>query len=127
MMVENIIIEPTSTSKRFIIYGSKRLNTGGKQGVLYLVDFSNFHERECKGLEQAGTVDSDYEKWSPTDGRYGDQCLLGHRLELTRRKRSAQCYNPVKHEKIITRYNCPCTEIDYECDYGYKRSAINSI
>ena len=45
MEVVNIIVEPETTSQRFIVYGARKNPVDGSpQGVLVHVDFSNLHE-----------------------------------------------------------------------------------
>lgn len=46
---------------------------------------------------------------------------MGHVTQYTRRKGDATCFNPAKLEKHHRTKNCPCTERDYECDFGYMR------
>lgn len=88
LMVENIIIEPNSISQQFMVYGSyvSEKNTTDKEvktssdgrAFLTYVDFSSLHEPQCKGADNAGDSNSDYELWSPNDGRHGDEkCFLG--------------------------------------------------
>ena len=116
--IENIVIEPQATSQVFVMYGTR-----GEQGVLFQADFSNLHEPQCKGVEAAGDPSSDYELWSPSDGRPdGSKCLLGHQVRYTRRRRAAACFNGEEYERSEFRKTCPCAEEDYECDYGYERS-----
>ena len=75
-------------------------------------------------MERAGAPSSDYELWSPSDGRAdGNKCLLGHQVRYTRRRRAAQCFNGQQYERAEFRKNCPCAEEDYECDFGYERSS----
>ena len=90
-------------------------------GVLVYLDFAELHERQCLGLDAADSQQSDYERWSPHDGRLAGKCLLGHRTEYTRRKRESQCFNPEALERVEVKENCECTEEDFECDYGYMR------
>jgi hypothetical protein len=119
--VENIVIEPQSTSQVFVMYGTR-----GEQGVVFQMDYSNLHEPQCKGVEQAGDPSSDYELWSPSDGRAdaaeSGKCLLGHQVRYTRRRRAAACFNGEQYERSEFRKTCPCVDDDYECDYGYERS-----
>lgn len=80
--VENIIIEPNSISQQFMVYGTyAEVNESpdgsseierGNQAFLVYVDFSQLHEPQCKGIESAGAPDSDYELWTPHDGRFGE-------------------------------------------------------
>ncbi len=121
MEVVNIIIEPDAVSQRFVVYGARSDSNGGYEGVLVHLDFSNLHMRSCKGLDNVGSSDSDYEFWSPSDGRIGDQCFLGHKVQYTRRKRKSQCFNGVRIEKPKQIGDCACVDLDYECDFGYKR------
>ena len=118
--IENIVIEPQATSQVFVMYGSR-----GEQGMLYQLDFRSMHENQCKGVENAGDPSSDYELWTPSDGRMGAKCLLGHQVRYTRRRRASTCYNSQEYERVEFRKNCACAEEDYECDFGYERSSDN--
>ena len=113
--VENIVIEPTATSQKFIVYGEKE----GK-GKVVAVDFSTFHEPLCKNPERAGKSDSDYEIWTPNTGN-SNSCLMGHKTQYVRRKQEAECYNGEEFERPVFVKNCECTEEDYECDFGFYR------
>jgi len=118
IQVENIIIEPEAVSTHFVVYGWQ----DDSVGVMIYIDFAELHEmRTCSGHDAADSASSDYETWSPSDGRLGGKCLMGHRVSYTRRKRASQCFNPEDHEREQFIENCPCTAEDFECDYGYKR------
>lgn len=85
---------------------------------------SNLHEPRCKGIDMAGDPSSDYELWSPSDGRPdGSKCLLGHQVRYTRRRRAAACFNGEEYERSEFRKTCPCADEDYECEFGYERSS----
>lgn len=116
LQIENIIIEPEATSLQFVVYGWQE-----DSGVLIFLDFAELHQRVCQGHDAPDSAASDYEVWSPSDGRLGGKCLMGHRVSYTRRKRSSQCFNPEKHERAVGFEHCPCTAEDYECDEGYYR------
>jgi len=119
--ISNIIIEPTSTSQHFIVYGETASNKGVKKGVVIALDFTSLHEPQCRNPDSPDQPDSDYEKWTPNDGRAGSQCLLGRKVIYFRRKREAMCYNGLNFERKIVIENCACTEDDYECDVGFER------
>jgi len=119
--VVNIIIEPEATSQRFVVYGARQTEEGKTEGVLVYVDFANLHERPCRGAHEAGSADSDYEHWTPSDGRHGEECFMGHEIMYTRRKRSSSCFNGIAFERPRKVHDCQCTEQDYECDIGYTR------
>lgn len=115
MLVDNIITEPTVVSQTFIIYGRR-----GGDGVFVHVDFSSLHERQCVGYDAPGTRDSDYEFWSPHDS-LESECLLGRQTFYVRRRRDRECFNGVEYERSEVRRNCACTELDFECDFGFER------
>ena len=59
----------------------------GNQAFLVYVDFSQLHEPQCKGADSPGTDTSDYELWTPHDGRFGEaKCFLGMHKTFVRRK-----------------------------------------
>lgn len=134
-MIENIIIEPNSVSQQFMVYGSyaydkaaaedddEPLQAGKtERAFLTYIDLSQLHQAQCKGADNPGADGSDYELWTPNDGRHGDnKCFLGQTVSYIRRKQDAKCYNGEDHEPIVQRYPCTCTEADFECDIGYHR------
>ena len=54
--VQNIIIEPTSTSNVFLVYGS--MPGASDRGVIVYTNFAELHERECKGADKPGKRDA---------------------------------------------------------------------
>lgn len=118
--IKNIIIEPTSTSQHFIVYGDTQTRKGEKKGVVIGLDFTGLHEPQCRNPDSPDTEYSDYEKWTPSDAK-GNECLLGRKVTYIRRKRDAKCFNGLQFEKRTWVQNCECTEDDYECDVGYRR------
>lgn len=45
----------------------------------------DLHQRVCKGIDSAGSLESDYEIWSPS-GLTNTDCLLGKKVKYIRRK-----------------------------------------
>ena len=124
--ITNVIIEPTSTSQHFVVYGLTTKN-GVKKGVLIGLDFTGLHEPQCRNPDSPDTQGSDYEKWTPNDGRAGHDCLLGRKIIYVRRKQEVQCFNGLQFERKTIVENCPCTEEDFECDVGYTRIGGDQI
>jgi hypothetical protein len=122
IFIRNIIIEPTSTSQHFIVYGETQNKKGERKGVVIGIDFTSLHEPQCRNPDNPDTAESDYEKWTPNDGRGGKECLLGRKVTYVRRKQNAECYNGLDYERKVVVENCQCTESDYECDVGYERA-----
>jgi hypothetical protein len=120
--VDNIIIEPTNTAEKFIVYGRKTTKGEDKSagGVIIYVDFFPLHERYCVLPDQPDTEESDYETWSP-NGKITPNCLLGRKTSYIRKKRDSKCFNDEKFEKWNFIEFCTCSEEDWECDYGYFR------
>lgn len=121
MEVTNIMIEPDATSQIFILYGTKMNDKQQEMGVIVSLDFTGLHEPQCKGADKPDTPESDYEIWTPYDGRHGEECLMGRKIQYHRRKRESECFNGEPFERGIYTQHCQCTEEDYECDYGFFR------
>ena len=123
IMVENIITDPTSSTTKLLMYGTR----GGDAGVVFHMDFAALKQPACKGLWAADTTSSDFETWSPTaGGRYVsgasmDGCLLGKQTQFTRRKQSSECFNSEKFEHPVEKRHCECTRADFECEMGFIR------
>ncbi|KAM3143555.1 hypothetical protein pb186bvf_004317 [Paramecium bursaria] len=117
---------------RFLIYGiqdAKQLleiddiTQSSLRGVMLNVNIRDIAVRECKGYDEPGDDDSDYEYWSPTNYA-GERCIYGQRLKQIRRKRNAACFNAQKYQ-FQSIETCPCTQEDWECDVGYYRNIEN--
>ena len=110
IVVENIMIEPSAGSQKFIVIGFYPTTY---EGVVVHLDFSGLHTRPCGN--PFFSQNSDFEKWSPYDGRHGANCLLGRHITYTRRRRDAKCYLETPLPSPYTSH-CSCTDQDYECD-----------
>ena len=124
IMVENIVTDPTSSTTKLLMYGSR----GGDSGVLFHLDFSSLNQPRCKGLWAADTSSSDFETWSPSaggrftvSGASGDGCLLGKQVQYTRRKQSSECFNEEAFQHPVDKRSCECTRADFECEMGFLR------
>jgi hypothetical protein len=85
------------------------------------------HEPQCKNPDEPDSSTSDYELWSPNDGRSGSKCLMGHVLTFVRKKRENECYNGEKFERELFVEDCVCTAHDYECDLNYYRDTKSNV
>ena len=118
-LIKNIIIEPNSISNNFIIYGIKN-GKSLKKGIVIGINFNNYYDN-CKLPNEPNNPLSDYEIWSINNE---SNCLLGHKIQIIRRKRERKCLNSEKFIRKIIKENCKCTENDYQCDMGYERREI---
>jgi hypothetical protein len=118
--VKNILISSSGSSQQFIIHGETHSIKGETRGFILGVDFSQINEQRCRNPDTPDTPQSDYETWTPNDGRLGHNCLLGAKTIYIRRKQNVQCFNG-DFEKRIFVEKCKCTQEDYECDVGFHR------
>jgi hypothetical protein len=113
--IDNIIVEPRPAGQVFLVYGRSE-----DAGVIVQVDFRDLHERVCSGVDAPNSAASDYEEWSPSDGR-SKSCLLGHTITYVRRKRDHACYHAEDHAPRRSYEHCACTDANFECDFGFRR------
>ena len=113
--VDNIIVDPHATGMVFLVYGRAE-----DAGFVLQLDFSQLHERACGGVDAPNSAASDFEEWSPSDGR-SKSCLLGHTITYVRRKRDHACYHAEDHAPTRSYEHCACTDANFECDFGFKR------
>ncbi|CAO1625062.1 unnamed protein product [Jaminaea pallidilutea] len=110
---------PDSTSLKFLLIGTQARKDAGSSSSRHIaafLDFATLNKRKCS--------DRDFEKWYAQGDAAGpgggSKCLMGHKQWYKRRKADADCIvgdkftDPVGHEDP-----CPCTDDDYECDFGY--------
>ena len=124
IMVENIITDPSSSTTKLMMYGTR----GGDSGVLFHLDFTSLNQPSCKGLWAADTSSSDFETWSPSaggrftvSGSSSDGCLMGKQTVYTRRKQTSECFNSEQFQHPVEKRNCECTRADFECEIGFIR------
>ncbi|PWN28461.1 Oligoxyloglucan reducing end-specific cellobiohydrolase [Jaminaea rosea] len=105
---------PDSTSLKFLLIGTQNRKDAGSQPrhVSVFLDFATVGKRACG--------EKDFEKWYAEGGE--TKCLMGHKQWFKRRKADADCFVKDKfHDPVGREDPCPCTEEDYECDFGYAR------
>ena len=116
-------MEPNNKASSFILYGNYfDKKKGTLEGIVIPLDFSDIHERFCKGSNDLDSKDSDYEDWVPA-WYHSSKCILGKKVRYIRRKRASKCFNgPSFNNKIEYEY-CDCEEEDWECDFGFYKPA----
>jgi len=127
MNVSNILTEMNAMSTNFVIFGTRETSQPDVlRGVLFHVDLETVGLPVCKGLYAAdqGSLqqESDYELWTPSDGKSEERCLLGRQAQYKRRKQLAECLNDKDLTWPITTKNCTCSQEDFECESGFVRS-----
>jgi hypothetical protein len=115
--VTNLLTEPASTSRRFILLGS----VSGGNYAAYRIDFDNIEQRQCK-LNMNNNDESDFAPWTPKDQE--NSCLFGHVMRYYRRKPERQCFIGHEYEPIKQlANNCTCLKTDFECAYNFVRQS----
>ncbi|KRX11219.1 hypothetical protein PPERSA_07744 [Pseudocohnilembus persalinus] len=119
--IRAIMNENSSTSLKFLIFSTRQLDQDRKPfQLIFTLDLSTIHQRECQGHDNVNSVNSDYEIWTP---HYFNPsgCVLGQKISYIRKIPGKQCYNPIKiSQEHKTEETCACTEQDWECDRGYE-------
>jgi hypothetical protein len=112
--ISELTTVPDSTSLKFLVTGISP-SLGGNWYTL-TIDFADLHERKCGS--------GDMETWYARKDESGKpMCLMGHTQHFQRRKADADCFvqNEFKEELPISE-TCECTDLDYECDWNFRRS-----
>ncbi|UKK00004.2 sortilin [Theileria orientalis] len=121
LSVNNIVIEPTSSSLEFLLYGNRN-----GIGVVFHLDFTTLNQPACKGIWSINSSSSDYETWTPKD-MSGNECLLGKKVTYKRRKQSSECFNGKDFKRSVDKELCQCTKQDYECEVGFTRGIGSDV
>ncbi|CDS81921.1 related to VPS10 domain-containing receptor SorCS1 precursor [Sporisorium scitamineum] len=111
---------PDSTSLKFLLVGSQTRSQAGSndRNVAVFLDFAEMKKRKC--------TERDMEKWYVQAAAEGS-CLMGHKQWYKRRKPDADCFIQDKfHDPEGKEDPCPCTDADYECDFGFARDTQGS-
>ncbi|KAI8319582.1 Oligoxyloglucan reducing end-specific cellobiohydrolase [Martensiomyces pterosporus] len=127
MRVEFLTTTPDSTSRSFVLYGTK---DGGRKGVVVGLSFAGVQPRICHfdPLDEANHKNKDdFELFSPKPIGHGDSddgCILGRKVQYYRRIADRQCYvgdefRPARYVSSV----CECTEKDYECNFNFVRAS----
>ncbi|KAJ3573829.1 hypothetical protein NP233_g2168 [Leucocoprinus birnbaumii] len=116
--VMSLVTVPEDNSRRFILFG-RRLRLPGSIAVH--LDFSSLTMRKCV-LNDQNPNNDDFELWGPSIERE-ERCLFGRQTLYHRRARSANCIvgNTKLEDKFVK--NCPCANVDFECEFNHVRNA----
>jgi hypothetical protein len=115
MRARELTTVPDSTSLKFVLYGSRKKEGGGREYVMTHIDFAELGLGKCK--------DSAFEEWNARvddDGK--GTCVMGHKQIFRRRKWDADCFVPEDYNEPLPKFEpCECDEVrDYECDFNFE-------
>ncbi|KAI5120439.1 hypothetical protein M0805_009901 [Coniferiporia weirii] len=106
-------------SEKFLLSGylprSNQTGPESTEAVIVYLDFTPLRKLEC--------TSEDFEKWYIHDSS-GRGCFMGEKRWYYRRKADSSCFignstNIYELENGGSEESCPCTTIDYECDYNH--------
>ncbi|CAO3618171.1 unnamed protein product [Cunninghamella echinulata] len=117
--------DPESTSRNFLLVGGtgRSGNGDGDHSRVQSIhlDFTTIQQKQCN-MDHNNDNNSDFERWYARDLTEGPDCLMGHEQVFYRRKADRDCYVGRDYqEPEVELKNCPCTEMDYECDFNFRR------
>ncbi|CAL8297398.1 unnamed protein product [Merluccius merluccius] len=80
---------------------------------LVKIDFRSLFSHRCRP--------DDYQTWQLHNE--GEVCIMGVKRSFQKLRSSARCVKTRQQQRGPASAPCPCTEADFECDYGFERRA----
>ncbi|XP_041840767.1 VPS10 domain-containing receptor SorCS2 isoform X8 [Melanotaenia boesemani] len=114
VFVDGLLSEPGDETLVMTVFGHISYRSDWE---LVKVDFRQSFPRQC--------TESDYESWQLTDLQ-GEKCIMGQERTFRKRKDTAFCIKGKSYTSALTSKPCTCTEKDFNCDYGFERSHVES-
>uniref|UniRef100_F6ZL50 Sortilin C-terminal domain-containing protein n=1 Tax=Ciona intestinalis TaxID=7719 RepID=F6ZL50_CIOIN len=107
--VDGLLTEPGEYTHKFTLFGHRNYRDHWK---LFALDLAPLVARNC-------TYPDDYVNVSfARNTQNSNQCHLGMRQTFEQLK-EGNCLVGSEYKRVTTTELCPCTDIDYECGYGY--------
>ena len=124
---DGIVTEPGGKSTSAYLYEHVSPESGptDNQWTGTRLDFKQMLTGKA-GSETTCDMNRDYE-WQPFAPNPDDQCTLGQKLELKRRRlcKNQPCWNSLRFSQETREpKKCQCTEFDFKCAYGFIRQKV---
>ncbi|XP_043197932.1 sortilin-related receptor-like, partial [Amphibalanus amphitrite] len=114
--VYSLLTESGGSGTVFLIFCARMDRSGW---ISVRVDLRSQFRHNC--------TQDDYKLWTPRGRSSGRGCLLGRKETYRRRLPHQRCYiGEGGREPLVSVENCACLRDDYECDFGYKESAVGA-
>ncbi|XP_049338637.1 VPS10 domain-containing receptor SorCS2 isoform X2 [Astyanax mexicanus] len=110
VFVDGLLSEPGDETLVMTVFGHISYRSDWE---LVKVDFRQSFPRQC--------TEDDYDSWKLTNLQ-GEQCIMGQERTYRRRKDSSLCIKGKSYTSALTAKPCPCSEKDFNCDYGFERA-----
>ncbi|CAH1796241.1 unnamed protein product [Owenia fusiformis] len=109
--IYGLLTEPGEKTTIFTLFGS---NPSRHSWLVVTINLQQVLGTQC--------VADDYKDWSPGDAYAGvySSCLLGEKVTYERRRTHSLCYNGRDYDREISTSPCPCSRVDFECDFCFK-------
>lgn len=120
--VNDIVTVPSDNSKKFLLITTSDSSKGSESKTITL-DFERIFSRQCQ-LDLNNPDADDFEYWTPQHP-YTSSCLFGHEAKYLKKVQGHECFinnAPLGDAYKLVR-NCPCTRIDFECDFNYVKAS----
>ncbi|XP_034040762.1 VPS10 domain-containing receptor SorCS1-like [Thalassophryne amazonica] len=113
LYVDGVLGEPREDTLIMTIFGHFSHRS---EWQLVKIDFRSIFEHRC--------TSEDYLTWQLHNE--GEVCIMGMKRIFQKLKASARCVKI--RDQIMSQMSdsCPCTEADFECDYGFERQSDGS-
>ncbi|XP_030643265.1 LOW QUALITY PROTEIN: VPS10 domain-containing receptor SorCS1-like [Chanos chanos] len=109
LYVDGVLGEPGEGTLVMTIFGHFSYRS---EWQVVKVDFRSIFSRSCSA--------EDYQQWRLLDN--GQECIMGVKRTYRKLRPNSRCMKGKDSATILlTAESCPCTEADFECDYGYER------
>ncbi|XP_076804875.1 VPS10 domain-containing receptor SorCS1-like [Clavelina lepadiformis] len=109
--VDGLLTEPGEYTHKFTLFGHKHYTDPWK---LFALDFKPLVQGNCN-------YPHDYTNWTmqvPSSSNQVSQCHLGM-VQVFEKIKTPKCLIGPEYKRYTSKEPCHCTELDYECDYGY--------
>ncbi|XP_037127080.1 VPS10 domain-containing receptor SorCS1-like isoform X1 [Syngnathus acus] len=113
LYVDGVLGEPGEDTLIMTIFGHFSHRS---EWQLVKIDFRSIFQRRC--------TSEDYTPWQLDNE--GEVCIMGMKRIFQKLRVNARCVKA--REQYISQMSesCPCTEADFECDYGFERQVDGS-
>ncbi|KAM9809184.1 VPS10 domain-containing receptor SorCS1-like [Syngnathus typhle] len=113
LYVDGVLGEPGEDTLIMTIFGHFSHRS---EWQLVKIDFRSIFQRRC--------TSEDYAPWQLDNE--GEVCIMGMKRIFQKLRVNARCVKA--REQYISQMSesCPCTEADFECDYGFERQVDGS-
>ncbi|XP_059929103.1 VPS10 domain-containing receptor SorCS1-like isoform X1 [Gadus macrocephalus] len=113
LYVDGVLGEPGEDTLIMTIFGHFSHRS---EWQLVKIDFRSFFSHRCQP--------DDYLTWQLHNE--GEVCIMGVKRTFQKLKGSARCVKTRDQQRARDSVPCPCTEADFECDYGFERGTDGS-